>query len=124
MMAQNYCCINLEELGNNNYIDGELVYLQRLDVNTNLQMHLRHYQYCISCGQANNIHPADNVPTCLTLRNGINLNQFRQDGGEFTFNLNTRNEYERYIQGDPNFPSPARLNFCPYCGRQYIPIIH
>jgi hypothetical protein len=131
IMTQDYCCDNLRELGNNGYIDGELIYLQKLDVSTNLPKHLRHYRYCISCGKANYGHPVDNVPYCLTLRNGQLRNNFGQmtiydvnaDQNEFAFNLNTRNEYVQFRNGDPNFPDQAGLNFCPYCRRRYFPVI-
>ena len=115
-MIRDYCCENLRDLKNADYIDGERVYLQRFDINTNLPLRLRQYQYCVTCGEANYVHPVDNVPDCLTLRNGINLNQFRRERNGFTFNLNTRNEYAQFIQGDRNFPAPAALIFCPYCG--------
>ncbi len=73
------------------------VILQRFDVDTNIPFNVREYQYCISCGQANVGHPIDNVLECITLRNGIQKNQF---GKLEMVNLNTQKE-----AGDQNYPS-------------------
>jgi hypothetical protein len=41
------------------------------------------------------------------------------DENGFAFNLNTRDQYVRIQQGDPNYPEPIELLFCPYCGMEY-----
>ena len=116
-----YCCERLQQLGNAGYIDGSILYLQHVDVNTNLPAHLRNYIYCISCGQDNFEHSKD-VSGCLTLRNGTMNGCFRRTGNEFAFNLNTTEERNKGFQvGDENFPSTLELKYCPYCSVGYIP---
>jgi hypothetical protein len=38
---------------------------------------------------------------------------------EFAFNLNTHQEMAQFQAGDPNYPEPIELKYCPYCGREY-----
>jgi hypothetical protein len=113
-MKYTYCCKGLQELADNGYLDGELLYLQRLDVNTNLPAHLRHYRFCVSCGKPNLGHPVDNIPKCLTLRNVMQSNQVGQTGNEFRFNLNTKQESSQ------SQASQTGIDYCPYCGVKYV----
>ncbi len=48
-MSNNNCCENLNQLRNNGYLNRELVYLQRLDVETDFPMNLRLHNYCAKC---------------------------------------------------------------------------
>ncbi|MFZ0513229.1 MAG: hypothetical protein WAM14_16585 [Candidatus Nitrosopolaris sp.] len=113
MVTYNYCCNDLLKLGDTGYLDGTLLYLQRLDMNTNLPAHLRHYQFCVSCGKENLGHPVDNLPKCLTLRNGMKSNLVGQTGNDFRFNLNTK-------ESSQSEASPTRIDYCPYCGKKYV----
>jgi hypothetical protein len=129
------CCNDLAQLrnghyidgSNGHYIDGSLVYLQRLDVRTNFPANLRHYRFCVSCGVNNTEHPTENGRQCTTLRNGRLNRKFgsmiaydpNANENDLAFNLNTREEFNQFIQRDPNYPEPIELNFCPYCGREY-----
>ncbi|MDQ6666846.1 MAG: hypothetical protein M3Y53_01315 [Thermoproteota archaeon] len=70
-MSNNNCCGNLNRLRNNGYLNRELVYLQRLDVETDFAMNLRLYNYCAKCSIPINEHPNDNNAQCLAFKNGI-----------------------------------------------------
>jgi hypothetical protein len=123
-MANNYCCQNLFELINNGYLDGELVYLQRLNVETQFPMNLRFYNFCISCSQPNNEHPDDNNAQCLTFRNGVLNGKFglydrTANENQYAFNLITSDEMKTFAARHPNYPEQIRLRFCPYCRAPY-----
>jgi hypothetical protein len=125
--SNNYCCENLNQLRNNGYLNGELVYLQRLDVETDFPINLRLYNYCIKCGVPIKEHPNDNDAQCLAFKNGIFNGKFGRmtiydraaNRNQYTFNLASHNKILTTAVGHPDCPEPTRLHFCPYCGRAY-----
>ncbi len=126
-MSNSNCCENLNQLRNNGFLNGELVYLQRLDVETDFPMNLRLYNYCTKCGIPTNEHPNDNNPQCLAFKNGIfngklgpmTTHDKTTNENQYTFNLARHNKILTTPVGHPNYPEPTRLHFCPYCGRAY-----
>jgi hypothetical protein len=122
------CCYNMRILRDSNYVDGELLYLQRPSVRTNLPFFLMNYSNCLSCGEPLSTHPDDGNSRCLTFRNGLLLHKTvprrrfdrRADRNQYMFNLVTRREFHEFREGDPNFPEPISVNFCPYCGCQHL----
>ena len=122
-MANNYCCKSLNQLKNNGYIYEGLIYLQKLDVETDFPADLRFYNFCVACGvPANGDH--DNVNAqCIAFKDGIfkrRLGQLRYDKNakkdQYTFNLDTHDKILKVSVGHPSYPEPTRLQFCPYCG--------
>jgi hypothetical protein len=127
-MVNYNCCNNMRILRDNNYVDGELLYLQRPSVRTRLPFFLMDYRNCLTCGEPLSTHPEDGNGKCLTFRNGVLLNKTvpkrRFDPAaarnEYLFNLVTRREFHGFREGDPNYPEPIVVNFCPYCGYQHL----
>ena len=91
-------CEHIEKLKAQGYVDGSLIYLQRVVVNTDFPEICRIAHYCLYCGIAIKEH----VPS---------FNNYR-------FNLVTIDEYSKFRSSDSNYPVPTTVRFCPYCGEQ------
>ena len=111
-------CTNLQQLINNGYVDGQLVYLQKLAVPSTMDENLRICQYYIQCGSTLDSHPKDTSGR-LTLRNMTLLEQLQNRNNQFIFNLELPNTAKERMTGDSNNPSPIRIYHCPYCGEHY-----
>jgi hypothetical protein len=116
------------ELNDSGYIDNKGIYLQKPYVDSQLPLHLRDYQHCLSCGEQLSSHPDEGVSGCLTFRNGkflgliVSKQQFDSTAAsnEYVLNLVTVKEYRKFSAGDPNYPEFITINFCPYCGHRYM----
>ena len=111
-------CANLQRLIDSGYVDGTLVYLQRLDINSTMVQDLESCQFCMQCGSALNNHPSD-TSGCLILRNMKVLNQLQNRDNQFIFNLEQKTTANGRMSGDPKYPERFRIYYCPYCGKKY-----
>jgi hypothetical protein len=118
------CCDNLKELYRMGYIDNHQVFLQRTSVYTDLPVHLRDQRYCMSCGEKLSTHLDSGNLKCLTVKNGKQLGYIvdkrrfdpNASGNEYVFNLVTGENFRDFNAGDPYYPEPITVGFCPYCG--------
>ncbi|MGC1930885.1 MAG: hypothetical protein WA667_18085 [Candidatus Nitrosopolaris sp.] len=112
-MANNYCYENLNQLRNNGYVNGELIYLQRLNVETDFPMKLRLYNFCTKCGVPINEYPNDNNAQYLAFKNGTFNGIFGRmtiygrtaNENQYTFNLVAHNKILTLPVGHPNWMS-------------------
>jgi hypothetical protein len=111
-------CNNLARLINNGYVDGELVYLQKLAVPSTMDEDLKTCQFCMQCGTPLSNHNYD-TSGCLILRNMTTLNQLQNIDNQFIFNLEQTTTANGRMTGDPNYPERFRLYHCPYCSEEY-----
>ena len=113
-------CEHIEKLKAQGYVDGSLIYLQRLEVNTDFPEIYRIAHYCLYCDLAIKEHfPSFNI-NCSRYGN-IHLNDHfgpHIDGNTYRFNLVTTDEYSTFRSDDSNYPVPTTVSFCPYCGEQ------
>lgn len=124
-MTNSFCCENQSQLRNNGYVHNGLVYLQRLDVETDLPVNLRLYNFCIMCGTPANQHHDDINIQCVAFKKGITEGKFglmanfdrNAIGNQYIFNLDRHEKISIVSVGHPNYPEPTHLHFCPYCGR-------
>ena len=141
-----YCCDSIRRLSKMNYIDcnrrGQpIIYLQNVNVKTNLPFDLRNYNYCISCGIDTKKHPiridSNYVNCCTSLGDGL-LNkkialsfgrrgEFKKNGyyvednahqDHYIFNLNSLDEL-RVQKYHADYHIQTSLDYCPYCGYGY-----
>jgi DNA-directed RNA polymerase subunit RPC12/RpoP len=109
------CCPRFEWLGANGYIDGTLVYVQKLDIHTDFPAERRKYFHCVQCGSDVDHHPDYK---CQALQNMLNNEQIQQIRGRYSFNLVPR-EVFREMQEGKGYPEPFGIHNCPYCGARY-----
>ncbi|HZA07827.1 MAG TPA: hypothetical protein VE619_08995 [Nitrososphaeraceae archaeon] len=128
-----------------NYIDCDtkgqaIVYLQNVDVKTNIPSVLRDYKYCIHCGIDTRTHPIINskkdVNYCTTLGEGLRNKKIALSFGKkekslkndetysnyqdhYVFNLTSLNELNKIQEGNADYPIRTSLDYCPYCGYGY-----
>ena len=139
-----YCCDSIRRLSKLNYIDCDtngqaVVYIQNVDVKTNIPSVLRDYKYCIHCGTDTRMHPIINskdVDHCTTLRDDLLNKKIALSFGKkekSTKNDQTYNNYQdHYVfnltslivlngiqKGDADYPVRTTLDYCPYCGYGY-----
>lgn len=105
-------CSNLQRLISNGYVDGTLVYLQRLEVNSTMDQDLKYCQFCMQCGLTLNNHPSD-TSGCLILGNMTVLNQLQTRDNQFIFNLEQTTTANGRKSGDPKYPERFRIYYCP-----------
>lgn len=124
-MENRFCCENLNQLRNNGYVYEGLVYLQKLDITTDLPLNLRLYNFCTMCGTRANKHHDDINVHCVAFNTGIINGKFgilaifdsSVDENQYILNLDSHDKILTVSVGHPNYPEPTRLHFCPYCGR-------
>ena len=113
-------CEHIEKLKAQGYVDGNLIYLQRVDVNTDFPEIYRIVYYCMYCGLTIKEHfPSFNI-NCSRYGNS-HLNEhfgLHIDGNTYRFNLVTTDEYSTFKSDDSNYPVPTTVRFCPYCREQ------
>lgn len=109
-------CFDLQRLIDTGYVDGGLVYLQKLTVNSTMDPDLMFCRFCMSCGSSLSSH---NGSSCIVARNMIALNKLRSQNDIFFFNLELADRKRERIEGDPNYPEPIRMYYCPYWGGRY-----
>jgi hypothetical protein len=109
-------CIDLQRLIDNGYVDGELVYLQKLTVTSTMDPDSMFCRFCMSCGSPLKSHDSS---SCIVVRNMIALNKLRRTNDLFFFNLEQAERKRERIQGDPDYPEPFRMYYCPYCNERY-----
>ncbi|MGA9317103.1 MAG: hypothetical protein WBV84_03510 [Nitrososphaeraceae archaeon] len=114
-MATDYCP-TLQRLMENGYVDGELVYLQKLAVDLTMDPDLRSCTYCMKCGSPLGNH---DDTKCLVVRNMTLLGKLLRREDQYLFNLELMAIKRDRNQGDPNYPEPFRMYHCPYCGGRY-----
>jgi len=139
-----YCCDSIRRLCKMNYIDcstkGQgVVFLQNVQVKTNIPFELRDYKYCIRCGVDTRVHPiiiSNDVNHCSALGEGLlnrkivlSFGQKKESGKSYetysnyqdyyVFNLNSLNELNGIQKGDVDYPVRTTLDYCPYCGHGY-----
>lgn len=113
-------CEHIEKLKNQWYVDGILIYLQRINVNTDFPEIYRIAHYCLYCGLPMKEHVSAFNIDCSEYRNA-HLNDYfgsHVDGITYRFNLVTTNEYNTFRTGDPDYPNRTTVRFCPYCGEE------
>ena len=109
-------CPALVQLRQGDYVDGELVYLQRLAVTSTMPLNLMFCRFCMKCGTQLTDHDDSK---CLVPRNMTLLGKLQRTNDQYLFNLEIAATYRNRIQGDPNYPEPFRMHYCPYCGEGY-----
>jgi hypothetical protein len=109
-------CPSLQRLRESRYVDRELVYLQRLAVTSSMDPELMFCRFCMKCGSRLTNHDDSN---CLVPRNMMLLGRLQRTNGQHLFNLELVAIYRNRIQGDPDYPEPPRMYYCPYCGERY-----
>jgi hypothetical protein len=73
-------------------------------------------KFCMKCSSRLTDHDDSN---CLVPRNMMLLGRLQRTNGQHLFNLELVAIYRNRIQGDPNYPEPFRMYYCPYCGERY-----
>ncbi|MFY9799485.1 MAG: hypothetical protein WAJ93_27685, partial [Candidatus Nitrosopolaris sp.] len=68
-MENRFCCENLNQL-RLSYVYEGLVYLQKLDITTDLPLNLRLYNFCTMCGTRANKHHDDINVHCVAFNTG------------------------------------------------------
>lgn len=112
-------CIALQRLLDNGYVDGELVYLQKLAVSSTMDPDLRICQFCMGCGFPLSSHDYD-ASGCLVMRNMTALNKLqKRKDDRYIFNLELTTTMKGRRTGDPENPEPFRIYRCPYCSEHY-----
>lgn len=114
-MSMAYCS-SLQWLRESGYVDGELVYLQRLAVTSTMHPELMFCRFCMKCGSQLTDHDNSN---CLVPRSMKLSGRLLRTNGQHLFNLELVTIYKNHIQGDPDYPEPFRMYYCPYCGERY-----
>jgi hypothetical protein len=139
-----YCCDSIRRLSKMNYVDCDnkgrpVVYLQSVNVKTNITSDLRNYRYCIHCGRDTKIHPiitSKDANHCTALGDGLfdkkivlsfgqkekrrkNNDTYNNYQDCYVFNLNSLNELNEIQKDDTDYPIRTVLEYCPYCGYGY-----
>lgn len=109
-------CTCLQRLINHGYVDGELVYLQRLRIPSTMDHDLRFCKYCMKCGTLVGSHDDSN---CIVIRNMTLLEKLQRHNDRYLFNLELASRKRERIEGDPNYPENFRMYHCPYCSEHY-----
>ncbi len=97
-----------------------MVYLQKINVDTGLPEKYRAGTHCIYCGK-NHCQSNDE---CQSFKNGRNHNYFFVNGPQYELNLVTKKQYKEFRAGDPHYPEPTHLSYCPIVAKNSNPILH
>ena len=113
-------CEHIEKLKAHGYVDDSIIYLQKIEVNTDFPEIYRIAHYCLYCGLEIKDHVPNFHVNCSEYGNAHLKDHFGPHihGNTYRFNLVTIYDNSTFRSDDPNYPIPTTIRFCPYCGEQ------
>jgi sarcosine oxidase delta subunit len=126
-MLKRQCCNKCELLWDGRYlaegVNGPEILLMRYRQSSSFPLELRQLDYCPHCGREVEEHRSNkdnknycpSFAACSSSEHGQYVCKL-ESGKERQFLFNLLTHDEKTPQGSIDYPSPAYIEYCPYCG--------